>query len=96
MELELSPLANEQVQFGDRVVRLEARDPVALVGAALRRTDEFLVMCGWCKRIPLPDSRRVEVEEAVRVLKLFSLAAMTRLSHSICLECSKRFEEPVE
>lgn len=61
----------------------------------VERTDAMLIMCGWCKKVALPDDRWVEVEEAVKVLQLFDAPRLPRISHGICRECLDAFEMPL-
>jgi len=59
------------VEFESRIVRQELREHVRLMNPSVERGKRFVSICGWCKKIALPNGQWVEVEEAVRVLNLF-------------------------
>lgn len=89
MELELIPGEDDAIDLRSRLVAQEERPLVALLraegGASPEPDATPVVMCGWCKRLPVGE-RWVEVEEAVEELKLFSKQGIA-LSHGICPEC---------
>ena len=86
MELELVPKRDAEVEFRSRIVQQEFREPVRML-EEVERSDELLKMCGWCKKIAMPDKRWVEVEEAVDALNLFAAVRVPKISHGICEEC---------
>jgi hypothetical protein len=92
MQMQMRYLANsDEIEFASRALRTEARPQVPLIACnriqpASRR---ILSMCSWCKSV-LTGQAWVEVEEAVRQLRLFASDAMPRISHGICPDCSKR------
>lgn len=86
MELELVPKPKDEVEFRSRIVRQEFRAPVRLL-ESVEHNDEFLTMCGWCKKIALTEDCWVEVEEAIEALKLFAETRLPKISHSICPAC---------
>lgn len=79
--------ASDTVEFRSRVLRLEPRPTVALLEPTDRtRSSDLLNLCGWCKSAQV-DDQWVEVEEAVRRLRLFDRKQLPLLSHGICPSC---------
>lgn len=91
MEMKIVPMPDRQVGFYSRILRDEPREKVRLMEPHAERTDGVLVMCSWCKKIPLPDGRWVEVEEAVKALNLFDAPRLPMISHTMCPECAAAF-----
>lgn len=89
MELTVSPRPDEHVQLEGRIVREEYREPVRLLDSSVSRTDEFVVLCSWCKRADVTGDW-VEVEEAVKLLELFNSLELPQITHGICPECLER------
>ena len=54
MEMQLSLLPGETIQFTSHILREERRDPVDLLDASRDRSGEFLKICSWCKKINIP------------------------------------------
>lgn len=92
LEMNLIPQANHVLEFRSRILRQEARSPVRLMTEHVERTADKLIMCGWCKKVILPDGCWVEVEEAVSALDLFDAPRLPIISHGMCHECSRGFE----
>jgi hypothetical protein len=77
------------VLFSARLREEEEREePMPLLDSEARRSEEVLVMCGWCDRFEV-EGQWVEVEEAARRLDLFDRPEMPALSHGICPECTE-------
>lgn len=88
MRLELRSIDDrEDVEFVVTTLRDDARVPVSLIDAHAMRDTRLLRMCGWCKRVHLPNQLWVEVEEAIGPLEIFADATVPRLSHGICERC---------
>jgi hypothetical protein len=62
--------------------------PAAASPGRRRFSAQMLRICGWCKRIPAPEW--LEVDEAIRRLKLLEADEIVRLTHGICPECAQR------
>lgn len=73
-------------------VRLEPREPVALLDVRSARDRRMLTMCSWCKQVELDEHRWVEVETAVAELGLFRAPALPGITHGICPGCRIRAE----
>lgn len=87
LEMEMTPLDQGSLRFVNRVVKLEFRDSVPLLDAGEERSEEFLSICSWCKKVKVAESRWLEVEEAVERLDLFAREKLPQLTHGICQEC---------
>jgi hypothetical protein len=71
-------------------LRLETREPVALLDSGLaERSGDVLMVCSWCKAVEAGHVW-VEVEQAVERLDLFAPEALPPISHGICPDCSER------
>ena len=92
MEMELVPVDGGAVEFRSRLLDVERRDPVLLLDPHAGRGDEFLTICSWCRRARVA-SEWVELDEAVKMLDLFSSAAPAQLTHGICQDCSRLVSE---
>lgn len=90
MEMTMSRIEGAGIEFSCRILRLEPREPVALLDPSATRSDEFIRMCSWCKRIALTEESWAEVEEAIRRLDLFGYVLMPQITHSICAACDGR------
>jgi hypothetical protein len=91
MQMTLSPQGRAGIRFISHVLREEDRPPVLLLDPTQARSNEFLTICGWCKKIELPDGSWAEVESAIQVLQLFDAPLLPQLSHGICPECLVSF-----
>lgn len=88
LAMEITAVERGSVVFEVTPVWEDAGTPMPLLDIATPRADGLLTICGWCKRIPLADDRWVEIELAVMALGLFGGAALPRLSHGMCPDCT--------
>ena len=95
MELDVSPMAGGHVQFRSWVVREEERETVPLFDSLSWRSEEFLMVCSWCKRVEV-EADWLEVEDAVERRELFSQTRLPQISHGICPECSTQLRRQVK
>ena len=95
MELDISQGSEGQVLFESRIVREETREPVSLFDTSVDRSDDFLVVCSWCKRVDASGDW-VEVEEAVARLKLFDTARLPQMTHGMCADCAARLQRELD
>lgn len=91
MHLQISRKAKQEVEFRGRILREERREMVHLLDPTIKRSDELLVMCGWCKKVKLPDGSWEEVEAVVKAMNLFDAPRLPRISHGICQPCASAF-----
>ncbi len=87
LRLRISASPRQGVDFEARFLAVQDRPPVALLDQAARRSRELLRICAWCKRIPMPEGRWVEVEEALDHLDLLDATVLPQLTHGICPAC---------
>jgi len=80
------------VEFRVRTLALERRPAQVLLELGRPRTESFLRICSWCKRIP-HESRWIEIEEAAEQLRIFESAGLPQLSHGICEDCERRITD---
>ena len=86
MVLEISSGTNGQVQFTARTTRQDDRKRVSLLDPLVYRTDEYLLICSWCKRVDVAGNW-LDVELAVKQLELFNETSLPQITHSICNDC---------
>ncbi len=70
------------------------REPVALIDPSIIRSDGFLVLCSWCKKVEL-SGNWVEAEEAMDRLKLFEQEAIPQVTHGVCPPCTAAVKEEI-
>jgi hypothetical protein len=87
MEMQLSLLPGNAIQFMAHILREERREPVDLLDTSQDRAGEFLKICSWCKKIHIPDRGWGEIEAAIEPLDLFGHHSMPRMTHTICDAC---------
>jgi len=87
MEMKLSILSGNAVQFLARILRQQYRQPLELLGASQDRSGEYLTICSWCKKIFITGRRWREIEEAIGILDLFGNHSMPKVTHTICDSC---------
>ena len=90
LELDISPGSEHQLTYRVRTVREEDRPRVPLLDPQQPRSERFVTMCGWCKRVATPSGTWLEVEVAVDQLRLFAEPLPPQLTHGICRECSQQ------
>lgn len=88
MELTITPLADQGIRLEGRTLQETPRPSIALLDDHAERTEEFIRMCGWCKKIHV-DGDWVEVEAAIAAGHLFDHAPVPKLSHGICEVCTE-------
>lgn len=85
--LSMKPLNPTGIEFRSHIVRAETRDPVDLLDDSIERSDVFVRICSWCKRVFVDGQGWVEIEIAVVSLGLFESAPLPQLTHGICEDC---------
>jgi hypothetical protein len=87
LTLSVTPLDEGSINFESKIIKTEARKPVALLDPQVKRSNEFLRICSMCKKIAVSGVEWVEAEVAVERLKLFQMAIMPQFTHGICPSC---------
>jgi hypothetical protein len=95
MRMTLRPLADKAVGFDSVTVRVEPRESPWLQAQSDHASPLVLRMCGWCKRVALPDSWE-EVEIAVEALGLFGRRALPSITHGMCPACYARMMDTMD
>jgi hypothetical protein len=85
MKLAIQSLSHGALEFRSVLIREEPRPRVNLLDPGFPRTEEFLTMCAWCKKVKAPDW--VEAEAAVQQLKFFDQPQLPQITHGICENC---------
>lgn len=93
LELSISAGVEEGLIYRVRTVREEDRKRVPLLDPHRPRSETFVTMCGWCKRVAAPPHGWLEVEEAVTALSLFAEPRPPQLTHGICAQCSEGLDQ---
>jgi hypothetical protein len=88
MELAITPTAEHGLLMTVRVLRQRPRAYVPFLDPSVPRTEAFVRMCGWCKRVHL-EGRWYELEEAMQVSRLLCEAPMPGVTHGICAACEE-------
>jgi hypothetical protein len=96
LELDITAGSEGGLTYRVRTVREEDRPAVPLLDAHQPRSEEFVTMCGWCKRVSVGAGEWLEVEKAVVALSLFDEPRPPQLTHGICEECSLRLDQALE
>jgi hypothetical protein len=95
MELDLFPYVNGAVQFSGRIVEEQERRSVLLLAPSVERTDGYVLMCSWCKRIAT-SGLWLDIEQAIRKLRLFDDSPLPKLTHGICEDCRERMLQVID
>ena len=96
LELIISSLPDNGVQFESITYALENRLPVALLDTTANRSSQLLLICSWCKKIKVSPATWVDVEEAVSLLEIFNAVKLPNLTHGICDDCYKQLVETID
>ncbi len=95
MELEIHPREDRSVEFISRTLATRPREALPLLDPSASRTETFVRMCGWCKRME-HDGRWKELEEALRDSAALGDPPLPMLTHGICDDCTKGLEAMLE
>jgi len=93
--LELNIVAEEDQQLIYRVRTLaeDFRPAVPLLDPRRPRSETFVTICAWCKRVATGPRQWLEVEAAAAALPFFAESRPPQLTHGICEGCSERVQE---
>lgn len=97
-ELEMRIVARDggAVRFTTMLLREQARADIALLDPVAPRTESVVVVCGWCAQVRVAEGHWLEVEAALRELRLFERTALPQLSHGICPPCAEAFTRALD
>ena len=90
MRMRILPLGKSKVEFGTWIEREEPyTEPIKLLDPTVSKAqDKLLRMCAWCKKVDVVGSW-LEIEEAIRQMRLFDRPAIPAITHGICDGCFK-------
>lgn len=57
---------------------------------------QLLRVCGWCKRVATGEGTWLEVEDAVRALRLFEAPVLPQITHGICPDCFEAMSKLID
>jgi hypothetical protein len=89
LQMVVSPADHGLVRFEAAVVASEPRPEQRLLRRDQPRGKGLLTVCGWCKRVSLPDGW-AEVEDAVARLAVFEIDRPPDITHGICPPCARQ------
>lgn len=92
LELDISPAEEQGLVYRVLTVREQERDSIVLLEPGRPRSEVFVRMCSWCKRVAVPPHGWLELEEAVLKLALFDHERPPQLTHGICEDCNRGIE----
>lgn len=87
LELLITPVGNDGLEFTSKIVREEERKAVVLLDSSIARSSSTIKMCCICKHVRLSDGLWVEVEDAVVRMQLFDNNSLPAISHVHCSSC---------
>lgn len=87
MTMEMIPKHQGKILFTSYLEKEEQRPSLVLLEIFGERSDEFITICSWCKRIQSEGNVWFETEEAVEKMLLFNRTRLPQLSHGICPSC---------
>ncbi|KAA3607287.1 MAG: hypothetical protein DWQ01_16470 [Planctomycetota bacterium] len=86
MRLTINPQGTE-LELVSSVLQEEHRPSQSLLDPMEEHSDQYLMVCSWCKLFKVSDEEWVEVEKAIARLGLFTQEPLPQLSHGICPNC---------
>ena len=93
MRLTIEPAEDRSLRIVVQLLKEEERERVALLDAMVRRDDDLITMCSWCRRVRTAPDSWEEVEVAIQLLGLFDRDALPQITHGVCPECTVRVME---
>lgn len=96
LEMVITPLENDGLEFKSWILKKEKRQEVTLLNPNRETSEEFLTACSMCKRIKIDKNTWLEVEDAVNALHLFNTTKLPKLSHGLCPYCYKSMMEEID
>ncbi len=87
LEITLIPGADGDVTFLSKTIRVEPRASAPLLAGCQPRSEDFVRICSFCKKIDLGGDQWVEMETAVVEKEYFNDAPLPQLTHAVCPIC---------
>lgn len=92
LELTVTPLDDGGTAFRVSLQRVVPRPANPLLDPEGKRSELSLTMCGWCKRLQMPNGEWLELEEATIRLRTLGEKDMPQLVSDFCPACRQQFE----
>lgn len=86
-EMSIEPAGDGAVEFRNRILAVEERDPMELLSADAPRSAAELPVCSLCRKVAVAPDEWLEVEDAVARLQLFDAVRLPRLGETLCKPC---------
>lgn len=90
MKLRLIRSSKELCEVISTTTAMEPRPWVELLDDTMERSEFWLPICSWCKRVGIDDSRWLEVEDAANELSENEVWPLPRMVHVTCPECQAK------
>lgn len=90
MHLVISPGQNGEIEFCSQLIREQKRPYLPLLDRTIEHAPERPTICSICLRIPGPDAKWVEPEQAVARLELFDTPKPPTLDYHLCPACTPK------
>jgi hypothetical protein len=88
MKMELKSLPDNHIKFISTIINEEKID-LKVIDTSLKRNENKISMCSWCKKIRLSEHTWLEIDKAIDHLNLFFVDNMPQITHGICKTCKK-------
>jgi hypothetical protein len=89
MEMTVSSERDAGVQFRTRTLKASERPEQKILSRTVRRSDQFIQMCSWCKAIDTGNDEWRDLDESISHLEVFKHGELPKLTHGICKACYK-------
>ena len=93
LQLDILPERDQELLYRVRTLQHEIRALIPLLDPQRPRSESFVSMCGWCKRVAVAPHHWLEVEDAIAALALFAEPRPPQLTHGVCEECSESLSD---
>ncbi len=89
IEIIIKPLPENYVEFSSQIIGIEQRDFLQILDKTIDRSEDFVTICSYCKKIEVSENEWLDTEKAVEFLGLFKSTKLPQLTHSACPVCYK-------
>ena len=87
LEITLIPESDGDVTFLSKTIRVEPRASAPLLAGCQPRSEDFVRICSFCKKIDLDGDQWVEIEAADIKKEYFNDTPLPQLTHGVCPIC---------
>lgn len=84
-----------ETQFNIDSLKIEQHASQTSFNQNAKQPEEWVVVCGWCKKIDIDQGNWKEIEEAVIELDLFKKGKSPQITHGICDDCFLKMSEEI-